>query len=98
MYELTEIMRLRESRELAAILNRMREGIHTSNDLCILRTRMIEDSDPSYPRNVPHLFIKNKSVNDFNLTIFNSAPGRKFTVKAIDNVIGAETLKQHLLA
>lgn len=99
MFELHEIMRQRESRQFAEILNRLREGIHTNNDLNILRTRMIENSDPNYPRHAPHLFIQNNRVDDFNWTIFNSAAGRKYTVKAVDSVIGAQSdeLKQRLL-
>ena len=59
MFELNEIIRRRESRQFAEILNRLREGIQTDNDLNVLRTRMIDDSDPNYPRHAPHLFVQN---------------------------------------
>ena len=52
------IMRQRESRQFAEILNRLREGIQTDNDWNVLRTRMIDDSDPNYPRHAPHLLFK----------------------------------------
>ncbi len=99
MFELHEIMRQRESRQFAEILNRLREGIHTENDLNILRARIIEDPEVNYPRHAPHLFIKNDSVDEFNRTVYNSAAGRKYIVKAVDIVIGAqsEELKARLL-
>ena len=99
MFELHEIMRQRESRQFAEILNWLREGIHTENDLNILRARIIEDPDVNYPRHAPHLFIQNDRVDEFNTTVYNSAMGRKFIVKAVDGVIGAqsEELKVRLL-
>ena len=99
MFELHEIMRQRESRQFAEILNRLREGVHTENDLNILRARVIEDPHVNYPRHAPHLFIQNDSVDEFNRTVYNSATGRKYTVKAVDSVIGtqSEELKRRLL-
>lgn len=99
MFELNEIMRQRESRQFAEILNRLREGFHTNSDLNVLMTRIIQDCDPNYPKHAPHLFIQNNRVDDFNLTIYNSAATRKYVVKAVDSVIGAqsEKLRQRLL-
>ena len=37
MFELDEIMRQRESREFAQILNRLREGNHTQDDIAKLK-------------------------------------------------------------
>ena len=37
MFELTEIMRQRESKEFAALLNRLREGTHTQEDILKLK-------------------------------------------------------------
>ena len=62
------IMRQRESRQFAGILNRLREGIQTDNDWNVLRTRMIDDSDPNYPRHAPHLFVQNDKVDEFNFS------------------------------
>ncbi|XP_078345269.1 uncharacterized protein LOC144630776 [Oculina patagonica] len=99
MFELHEIMRQRESRQFAEILNRLREGIHTENDLNVLRARVIEDPEVNYPRHAPHLFIQNDRVDEFNRAVYNSAAGRKYIVKAVDSVIGAqsEELKARLL-
>ena len=99
MFELKEIMRQRESREFAEVLNRLREGIHTDNDLNIFRARIISDCEGNYPRNAPHIFIQNNRVDNFNLTVYNSASGRKYAVKAVDSIIGAqsEEFKQRVL-
>jgi hypothetical protein len=40
---------------------------------------------------VPHLFIQNKKVNEFNERIHNAACGKKFSIKAMDSVIGANS-------
>ena len=40
---------------------------------------------------VPHLFIQNQKVNVFNERVHNAATGEKFSIKAIDSVIGANS-------
>ena len=40
MYELTEIMRQKENKEFAELLNRLREGQHTKSDAQKLQTRI----------------------------------------------------------
>ena len=62
MFELDEIMRQRESKEFAEILNRLREGKHTSSDLKKLKERCVEESSCS--REAPRLFIQNALVDD----------------------------------
>ena len=42
MFELEEIMRQRDSKVFAEILNRLREGKHTKNDILKLKKRLIE--------------------------------------------------------
>ena len=57
MYELRQIMRQRDSRLFPEILNRLREGKHTEEDIRILKQRLISESDPNYPYHAPHLFL-----------------------------------------
>ena len=54
------------SRLFAEILNRLREGKHTEEDLRILKQRLISESDGNYPHRAPHLFYQNKKVECFN--------------------------------
>ena len=57
MFELSEIMRQRESKEFAELLNRLREGKHTKKDIEKLKQRIIKSGDANYPMDAPHLFI-----------------------------------------
>lgn len=45
MFELLEIMRQKESKVFAEILNRFREGRHTENDILKLRERLFTEAD-----------------------------------------------------
>ena len=63
MFELKEIMRQRESKVFAEILNRLREGKHT-NDILKLKEREIKENSPQDPIEVFHLFIQNRNVNE----------------------------------
>ncbi len=89
MFELDEIMRQRESKMFAEILNRLREfeGKHTSSDLQKLKERCVEESN--CPREAPRLFIQNALVDSYNEKVFESFIDNKYTIKAQDSVIGA---------
>ena len=84
-------MRQRESREFAQILNRLREGNHTQDDIAKLKERCISEHCMNYPIDVPHLFIQNSKVDEFNIRVHRAATGDKYTIKALDNVIGANS-------
>ena len=87
MFELDEIMRQRESKEFVEILNRLREGKHTSSDLKKLKERCVNES--SCPTEAPRLFIQNALVDDYNEKVYESFSGDKYVIKAQDSVIGA---------
>ena len=89
MFELKEIMRQRESKVFAEILNRLREGNHTDADILKIKERMIQENSIQDPMNAPHLFIQNIKVNAFNQKVHLAATGEKYCVKALDSVIGA---------
>ena len=93
MFELQEIMRQRESKVFAEILNRLREGKHTEDDISKLKERLINENSSKDPMDVPHLFIQNQKVNEFNKRFHNAATGEKFSIKAVDSVIGANSAK-----
>ena len=91
IFELKEIMRQRESKVFAEILNRLREGKHTKEDILKLKERVIKENSSDDPMDAPHLFIQNKKVNEFNERVHNAATGEKFSIKAVDSVIGANS-------
>ena len=88
MFELDEIMRQRESKMFAEILNRLREGNHTPTDLKKLKERCVEESE--CPTEAPRLFIQNALVDEYNDKVYRSFDSvSKYTIKAHDSVIGA---------
>ena len=78
MYELNEIMRQRDSKIFAEILNRLREGKHTENDIAKIKE-------------VPWLFIQNGKVDEYNETVYRASTGNKYIIIAQDSVIGANS-------
>ena len=48
-------------------------------------------NDALYPKDAPHLFIQNAKVNDFNDKAHNALTGTKYSIKAHDSVVGAES-------
>ena len=90
MFELNEIMRQRDSRVFAELLNRLREGKHTESDILKLKGRVIQE-DINNPLDAPHLFIQNAKVDKFNVRAHNAAKGDKFRLNAQDSVIGAHS-------
>jgi len=44
-----------------------------------------------YPKDAPHVFIQNAKVNDFNARAHKTLPGIKYSIKAQDSVIGADS-------
>ena len=91
MFELKQIMRQREVKDFAELLNRLREGNHTKQDIQKLKQRIISITNHEYPKDAPHVFIQNAKVNDFNARAHNALPGIKYSIKAHDSVIGADS-------
>jgi len=91
MFELHEIMRQKESKQFAELLNRLREGKHIPDDIVKLKQRILKANSSSYPIKAPHLFIQNAKVNDFNERVHRTIIGTKYTIKAHDSVIGANS-------
>ena len=88
MFELDEIMRQRESKVFAEILNRLREGNHTENDIMKIKERCVHETNCS--REAPRLFIQNVMVGGYNETVYQASKGAKYNIKAQDSVIGAD--------
>ena len=84
-------MRQKDSKDFAELLNRLREGKHTREDITKLKTRCMSKNDALYPKDAPHLFIQNAKVNDFNDKAHNAVTGTKYSIKAHDSVVGAES-------
>ncbi|CAH3031968.1 unnamed protein product, partial [Pocillopora meandrina] len=71
MFELNEIMRQRDSKFFAELLNRLCEGKRTAADIAKLKERAIHE-DINNPIDAPHLFIQNAKVDEFNQRAHNA--------------------------
>jgi hypothetical protein len=86
MYELTQIMRQKEDKQFAELLNRLREGHHSQNDIEQLKTRILQPNCRN--SNVTHLFTTNKSVAAHNNKTFTCCNDDKAEIEAVDIVVG----------
>ena len=68
MFELHEIMRQRESKMFAQMLNRLREGKHNCQDIMKFEERLIDSNGTEY-LDIPRLFIQNAKVNKTEFTM-----------------------------
>ena len=73
------------------MLNFLREGNHTSDDIAKLKQRCMSENSTNYPIDVPHLFIQNSKVDEFNNRVHMAATGDKHTIRALDGVVGANS-------
>ena len=100
LFELTEIMRQKDDKEFAELLNRLREGNHTQNDIEVLKERIlkIRPGQENYPINMTHLFSTNAQVNNHNNTIYQASHTDKAQIKCIDIVVGdmSDALKKKM--
>lgn len=102
MFELTEIMRQKGDRDFAEILNRLREGVQTDNDMSVLKKRqkgLMNKQTVDYDT-IPHLFTTNAEVNSHNMEAYSNASSEnKCHISAIDYVTGdvSNDVKQKIL-
>jgi hypothetical protein len=102
-YELTEIMRQKDDQPWAELLNRLREGEHTKEDVETLRKLVKSERHSDYPTNGPHLFHNNDKVNAHNDKYFDrnivSNPvvvQAKHTFKAQDKEVVTTEMNEYL--
>ena len=96
--ELKTILRQKEDKKFAQLLNRLREGNQSERDIETLKTRVLSANSNSMLA-YTHLFLTNASVDAFNSSIFQNAKENKAVVKAIDIVVGdlKDDVKEKLL-
>lgn len=88
VFELTEIMRQKEDKNFAELLNRLREGKHNDNDINMLKTRICTEEIQNL-NSIPHLFTTNIKVNFHNSQAYEKADSHnKCIVSALDAVTG----------
>lgn len=93
MYELKTVMH-QKFLGFASLLNRLREGLHTAEDIDRLQQRVMYLSDPDLKTKFPlyspllrHLFARNVDLDNHNQTVLDCVPSPTVTIEAKDFVI-----------
>ena len=66
MIELRKVMRQKDDKRFTDLLNRLRVGSQTDEDIQLIQSRSINSSDPNYPHDVLHIWAENNPVNQYN--------------------------------
>ena len=100
LFELTEIMRQKDDKQFAELLNRLREGMHSEDDIAILKQRILNKRPErdSYPMNMTHLFTTNASVDAHNNALYTHTKTDKAQIKSVDIIVGdiSDDLKKQM--
>ena len=89
--ELTEIQRQKDDQQFAQLLNRVRIGNQTEQDLNVLKSRQTSKSAAQYPVNATHMFVYNKMKDEHNSQMLEKLSNPKFCFKAVDSKKDVQT-------
>ena len=78
-------------KEYADIMNRMRVGSLTDDDIQLLESRVMESDDPNLPKDAVFLSAVNEDVNRINDGRLEAMDGKLLTIAAI---VSSKTLKK----
>ena len=85
--ELTQIMRQKDDKRFAELLNRVRTNSCTEEDIKLLKSRIISADSSDYPFESLHVYTTWKNVNKYNAKMMNKLQGTVYTLKSIDTKI-----------
>ncbi len=85
-FELTQVMRQKDDQPFCELLNRLREGNHTSHDIKTIadNCELSKHVNPAEYMDVPHFYYKNAHRNIHNQKVVQARQGKHVSVKAID--------------
>ena len=93
-------MRQKDDKEFAQLLNRLREGKHSEDDIAVLKQRLLKvgPGQDNYPMNMAHLFTTNASVDAHNNSLYTLSKADKAQIKAVDIIVGdiSDDLKKQM--
>ena len=82
-------MRQKDDLQYAELLNRLREGLHTEEDIATLMSRHVKHNEEQAFHGLPHLFCTRKDVASHNLMVLNeTCSEQKVNIEAIDDISG----------
>ncbi len=84
MIELTEIIRQKNDKAFTELLNRIRTGSHTEDDIKLNQSRCIAPSNPHYPSDALHIWAENYPVNEHNQAKLETIQKQLYILKAKD--------------
>ena len=100
LFELTQIMRQKDDKQFAELLNRLREGNQSKNDITNLKQRILhlKPDELNYAMDLTHLFTTNVSVNAHNNNLYTLSKANKSQVKVLDIIVGdiSDDLKKQI--
>lgn len=70
-------MRQKDDLEFAKLLNRLREGNQTEDDICTLRTKLYTERCDENINKLPHLFTTRAEAEQHNNLILAEVPSHK---------------------
>ena len=90
MLELSEVMRQKGDSNFVELLGRVRTGSCTSDDITVLKSRVISAEDPNYPINALHVYRLNADVDKRNLQMLNNLASKEeqVIIKSSDSIGG----------
>ena len=82
-------MRQKDDKEFAQLLNRLREGNHSEDDISILKQRLlnVRPEQDNYLMNMAHLFTTNALVDAHNNALYTLSKADKAQIKAVDIIV-----------
>ena len=93
LFELTVIMRQKNDQQFAQLLNRLRVGCHTKQDVDLLQQKVVTVNDVRYNALAQHFFRYRADVKSHNDTVFQKVHFEKCQVFAQDVISGDSTIK-----
>ena len=90
LFELTEIMRQKDDKEFAELVNRLREGKNSKDNIALLKQRFLNVrlEEDNYSFNITHLFTTNAPVHAHNNVLYTFSKNDMGEVKAVDIIVG----------
>ena len=83
--ELTEVQRQKGDQSFVDLLNRMRVDEHTVEDIALLNSRQISQTNPMYPAQATHVFAYNKDVQHHNSSMLETLTNHCYTLHVKDS-------------
>ena len=84
MIELPEIMRQKDDQHFIRLLNRLRTGSQTEQDINCITSRSISPLAENYPSNTLHIWAENDPVNEHNNKQLEQLSTPLFVLRATD--------------